>query len=81
MYDIEGIDLASPKSVFRSCRENKLLSDEETIDALTMANDRNLTVRTYNEAVAEKTHSKLKLYYSILSQLVERMRNRLSKGQ
>ncbi|WP_342504755.1 nucleotidyltransferase substrate binding protein [Sporosarcina sp. FSL K6-2383] len=34
LYDMEGIDIGSPKGVIRSCREITLFDDEETILAL-----------------------------------------------
>ena len=76
LYDIEGVDIGSPKGVIRSCREVKLLEDDEAILALEMVNDRNLTVHTYNEEVAIKIHSNLNRYYALLQQWVERMDER-----
>ncbi len=39
LYDIEGLDIGSPKSVIRSSREVNLFSDEETVTALNMVNE------------------------------------------
>ncbi|WP_257351111.1 nucleotidyltransferase substrate binding protein [Pseudalkalibacillus decolorationis] len=74
LYDIEGIDVSSPKGVIRSSRETNLFTDEEAIQALNMVNDRNLTVHTYNEEISIKIHSNLKLYCSLMSSWIERMR-------
>ncbi len=49
---VEGLDIASPKGVVRSCRELGLLTEAETVQCLKMADDRNLTVHTYNEPLA-----------------------------
>ncbi|MEI2664094.1 HI0074 family nucleotidyltransferase substrate-binding subunit [Rossellomorea sp. LJF3] len=73
LYDIEGVDIGSPKGVIRSCREVQLLEDDETVLALEMVNDQNLTVHTYNEEVAIKIHSNLHRYYALLQRWVERM--------
>lgn len=77
LYDIEGIDIGSPKGVIRSCREINIFEDEETILALQMVNDRNLTVHTYNEEVAIKIHSNLKSYFPLLSNWILRMEKRI----
>ncbi|WP_205621078.1 nucleotidyltransferase substrate binding protein [Salsuginibacillus kocurii] len=42
LYDMEGLDVGSPKGVVRSCREVQLLDEEEAMLALEMVNDRNL---------------------------------------
>ncbi|WP_221568700.1 HI0074 family nucleotidyltransferase substrate-binding subunit [Alkalihalobacillus sp. TS-13] len=77
LYDIEGIDVGSPKGVIRSSREINLFTDEEAIQALKMVDDRNLTVHTYNEEVSIKIHSNLKSHYSILSSWVKRMTEKI----
>lgn len=53
LYVVEGIDAASPKKVIRCCRELGLLDDEQTREALQMADDRNLTTHTYDETFAQ----------------------------
>ncbi len=77
LYDVEGLDIGSPKGVIRSCREVSLFNEEETILALNMFNDRNLTVHTYNEEVAIKIHASLKEYYPLLAKWIQRMRERI----
>ncbi|MBF0706793.1 nucleotidyltransferase substrate binding protein (plasmid) [Alkalihalobacillus hwajinpoensis] len=77
LYDVEGVDVGSPKGVIRSCREVNLLQDDETVLALEMVNDRNLTVHTYNEEVAIKIHTNLKRYYGLLQLWVDRMDNKV----
>ncbi|WP_431801574.1 HI0074 family nucleotidyltransferase substrate-binding subunit [Halobacillus andaensis] len=77
LYDIEGVDAGSPKGVIRSCREVHLLEDEETVLALEMVNDRNLTIHTYNEEVAIKIHKNLSRYNNLLHQWVERMNDKV----
>jgi nucleotidyltransferase substrate binding protein (TIGR01987 family) len=76
LYDVEGIDVASPKGVMRSLRESGLLSDEEAIVGLKMVDDRNQTVHTYNEEVAVKIHGSLTEYYKLLLSIVQRMREK-----
>jgi nucleotidyltransferase substrate binding protein (TIGR01987 family) len=47
-----GIEEASPKGVIRSAVKTGILTPAEGEVALRMADDRNLTVHTYNEALA-----------------------------
>ncbi len=63
LYDVEGIDVGSPKA--------------ETILGLEMVNDRNLTVHTYNEEIAVEIHSHLREYYNLLESWIVRMENRI----
>ncbi|MCL6594505.1 MAG: nucleotidyltransferase substrate binding protein [Alicyclobacillus sp.] len=58
LSDMEGIDQASPKGVVRSCREVGVLSPADAELALEMADDRNLTVHTYNEELAEDIYER-----------------------
>jgi nucleotidyltransferase substrate binding protein (TIGR01987 family) len=77
LYDIEGVDAGSPKSVIRSCREVHLLEDEEAVLALEMVNDRNLTCHTYIEELAIKIHKNLSRYNDLLHKCVERMNGKV----
>jgi len=62
----EGIDVGSPKSVIRSCRVVGIFDDAQTIDALQMTNDRNLTAHTYNETLAAAIYSRLPDYVLLM---------------
>lgn len=76
LFDIDGIDVASPKGVIRSCREVGLFDDEETIQALRMVDDRNLTVHTYDEALAMEIYERLKHHLGLLRAWLERIETR-----
>ena len=52
LTEVESLPANSPKGVFRALGESGILSAEETIQALAMADDRNKTVHTYIESVA-----------------------------
>lgn len=78
LYTVEGIDAGSPKGVIRYGREVGLFDEKETITALQMVNDRNLTVHTYNEEVAEQIHANLSLYFHTLNVWVGRIEQRLN---
>ena len=68
-----GIGLASPKPVIRACHENGLLNEEETRMALAMADHRNLTAHTYNEALAKEIFGAIPAYRKLLRQWLERL--------
>ncbi len=67
LSEIEGKAAGSPKSVIRSSREVGLLDDAQTIAALAMADDRNLTVHTYIETLAQQIHGRLSGHLSLLT--------------
>jgi len=66
LYVVEGIDIGSPKGVIRACREVNIFSDAETVAALKMVDDRNLTVQTYNESLAKQIYSRLSGYLVLM---------------
>jgi nucleotidyltransferase substrate binding protein (TIGR01987 family) len=63
----EGIDAGSPKTVIRAARDASLLDDTQTESALRMTDDRNLTVHTYNEALAAAIAGRLPDHARLLS--------------
>ncbi|NLC12248.1 MAG: DUF86 domain-containing protein [Firmicutes bacterium] len=70
LFKIEGIDVGSPKGVFRSLREVGLLEDNETKIALQMVDDRNRTSHTYNEEIAVQIYERLPEYFHILKKII-----------
>ncbi len=66
LFAEEGIDAGSPKAVIRSCRELGLFTTEQAVLALQMADDRNLTVHTYNEGLAQVIFERLFSYHPLL---------------
>ncbi len=76
IYDIEGADVGSPKGVIRSCREVGVFDQTETVYALKMVDDRNLTVHTYNEALAEEIYERLQQHLDLLKIWLGRVRER-----
>ncbi|RXT07286.1 hypothetical protein EIZ39_12420 [Ammoniphilus sp. CFH 90114] len=57
----------------RTFREIGLFDEDTTVLALQMFNDRNLTVHTYNEALANEIYSKLTLYAPLLKNWITNM--------
>jgi nucleotidyltransferase substrate binding protein (TIGR01987 family) len=74
---VEGIDVASPKACMRASRDVGLLDDAMTERGLRMADDRNLTVRTYNDALAEAIYARLPDHAETLRSWLGAMRQRL----
>lgn len=62
----EGLEEGSPKGVLRACLRIDLLTEDQVRLALEMADDRNLTVHTYNEKLARKIFSRLAGYADLL---------------
>lgn len=79
LYDIEGLDIASPKGALRAIREVGIFSDEETMLSLRMADDRNLTVHTYNEDLAVEIFERIPSYYQLLHAMIERLYRRINE--
>ena len=69
----EGIDCYSPKSCFREAKNAGLVDEDETVQALDMVDDRNLTSHTYHEGVAQNIYEKLPAYVSLMEKLLKEM--------
>ena len=70
----EGVEEGSPKGVLRACLRVGLLTEDQVRLALQMADDRNLTVHTYNEELARKIFSRLAGYADLLETWLTSMR-------
>ncbi|MBI4004288.1 MAG: nucleotidyltransferase substrate binding protein [Candidatus Omnitrophica bacterium] len=77
---VEGLSAGSPKAATRLCREAGLLDDDQATQALEMVDDRNLTVHTYNEQIAQRIYGNLPRYAALMEQWLKRMEARLEKG-
>ena len=73
LFVVEGLDIVSPKGVIRACREVGIFNEEESMLALKMADYRNLTVHTYNEALAVAIYQRILKYQGLLAAWQERM--------
>jgi len=76
LFRQEGLDLASPKGVIRSSRELGILDDRTASFALTMADDRNLTVHTYNETLAFEIFSRIISYAPLMRNWLNELQKR-----
>jgi len=65
-----GLDVFSPKEVFRELRKNNLLSDEETETLLLMVDERNKIIHTYSEDFSNELYQRIKNnYFGLLVKL------------
>lgn len=77
LQEVEGLSLGSPKGSIRASRDVGLLTDEQTTRGLEMIDDRNLTVHTYNESLAEEIYYHLPAYAEFLAAWLTAMGERL----
>lgn len=77
LREIEGIEAASPKRVVRAAFQIQLLDESEASNALTMADDRNLSVHTYNEQLAEEINRRLDAHSALIRIWIDRMTARI----
>ncbi len=73
----EGIICNSPKNCFRMAFSNGLIEDEG--EWLNIIDDRNLSVHTYNESLAEDIYSRLGKHYEAMYKLFLKMKEELDK--
>ena len=74
---VEGVDVRVPKGCVRASRDARLLTDEQTVAALTMADDRNLSVHVYNEALAIEIYSRVPRHLATMQTWLEAMNKRV----
>ena len=70
---VESLEVGSPKAAVRASRQVGLFADDQARRALAMADDRNLTVHTYNQALAERIYAALSEYAPLLEVWVSAM--------
>lgn len=75
----EGIESGSPKGVFRSAFQVGIMDDAQARLSLQMADNRNLTVHTYNEALANDIYSRLPDYLALMQASVTAMQAALKQ--
>jgi len=75
---VEGFEVGSPKAVIRTSLQVGLLDADQTRLALQMADDRNLTIHTYNETVAEEIFAHIPAYSRLIADWLQSMRDRIN---
>jgi nucleotidyltransferase substrate binding protein (TIGR01987 family) len=76
---IEGVSVGSPKGCIRACRETGLLSEEQAVNGLEMVDDRNLTIHTYNEAIADEISRNFSKYSALFTAWLGAMEARMTQ--
>ena len=74
---IEGLSEGSPKGAVRRLREVGILEEDAATRALAMIDHRNLTVHTYNEALADQIYRHLRDYARLMQSWLSQMEKRI----
>lgn len=69
LIEMEGIMCNSPKSCFREAFKMGLINEDESMQALYMTDDRNMTTHTYHEDIAEEIYKELSGYYVLMNKI------------
>jgi nucleotidyltransferase substrate binding protein (TIGR01987 family) len=76
---LEGLECNSPKSCMRALFKTEYIDESELKRLFEMVDDRNLTVHTYNEEIAEFIFGKLKNHAELMKTVVERIKGTLKR--
>jgi len=71
LYKKEGLEFNSPKAIARGLFQINLLTADETSLLISMIDERNLTVHTYNEELANNIFQHLPSYLQLLKKIVD----------
>ena len=77
LREVEGLDVGSPKRAARAGLQVGLFDAARARQLLAMVDDRNLTVHTYNEQLAEEINSRLSDQALVLQHWLDQMAARL----
>lgn len=70
LFERFGVDAASPKAVIRAAAQNQLMTEADARAAMGLIDDRNLTSRTYNEALAIALFARLPEHARVFERLL-----------
>ena len=73
LKSLESLEAGSPKSAIRMSFQVGLLNEETARMAMIMADDRNLTVHTYNESLAEQIYSRIGNHAAVMTAWLDAM--------
>ncbi len=73
---VEKIELPikSPRSIFRALCQARLISEQETNNAIAMAESRNMTSHIYKEEVAALISSNVAKYHDLMTTIIQRIK-------
>ena len=75
LREVHGVSVVSPKEAARASLQAGILGDEQTRYVLLMVDDRNLTVHTYNEELAEVLFARIAGHADALERWLAGMRD------
>ena len=75
----DSLKAASPKTAIRYARQVGALSDAECAAAIAMADDRNVAMHVYNEAVAEAMKARMHGHVRLLRRWLDGMEERMNR--
>ena len=81
LSEVEGFEVASPRATIRASLEVGVLDETATRLALKMVDDRNLSVHTYNEALAEAIFARLAEHAQVMAVWLGEMEHRAGQGE
>lgn len=79
LREVEGLVIGSPKGVVRHAMQVGFLEENDARQALAMADDRNLTVHAYNEAIAKAIAQRLTEHAQLMDRWLKSMTIRLDE--
>lgn len=81
LEDVEKmhIESFSPRSIVRSAVDGGFLSESEGSQLMDMVVSRNKTSHIYHEAIADNIANKISGYYTLMSNIIERMQVAIAK--
>lgn len=68
---------ANPRTVFKTCFDNKLITQEELNQCLKLLEDRNLTSHTYNESLAQQVSQEIEQYFIVIKTITDRISSKI----
>lgn len=77
----EGIDVASPKAAIRASFDVGVLTERESRAALKAADDRNLTVHTYNEKLAAAIWRRVKAHHRVMARWLDKLQSKAKSSK
>ncbi len=80
LSEVEGIEIGSPKGAVRASLRVFLLDETQTRASLAMVEDRNLTVHTYDERLANEIAARVPGHTALLRTWIEAIAARSSEG-
>ena len=74
----EGLPCASPRACIRALGQAGIFDPAETTAALVMADDRSLTVHTYNQETAQAIFQRLPAHATLIHNALERIQRSMT---